>query len=299
MAISIMNVNGIDFIDLDQKILATLLVDKTTTDNILWATNDYAFLGNAYSEKKPITIESITGSNSNIIQPRVIKSSDTQWIRQKRKAEVFTPAWVCNQQNNLIDDEWFQKKHIFNSPETFSWKTIKRKIPFGEKKGSRWQDYVDAKRIEITCGEAPYLASRYDMITGEFIQIPNRIGLLDRKLRVVYENTTALEEWIIWATRAIQSTYGFEYQGDNLIIARENILLTFIENMQYYYQQKPNTKLLLKIANIIAWNIWQMDGTTYKIPFAESDNETLYCKIHDWRSNKTSLFLKSARKDTN
>ena len=297
MAVSIIDVNENGLISWDPKILVTLLADKTTTNNILWATNDYVFLGNEYNEKMPITIEAITGSNSNIIQPRVVKSSDAQWNRQKRKAEVFTPAWVCNQQNNLIDDEWFQKKHIFNSPERFSWKTTKQKISFLDKKGSRWQDYVDAKRIEITCGEAPYLASRYDMITGEFIQIPNRIGLLDRKLRVVYENTTSLEEWIIWATRAIQSTYGFEYQGDNLIIARENILLTFIENMQYYYHQIPNIKLLLKIANIIAWNIWQMDGTTYKVPFAKSDNEAVYCKIHDWRSKKTNLFIELARKD--
>lgn len=299
MTISIIDINENLFTSWEPKILATLLVDKTTTNNILWATTDYEFLGNKYNKKMPISIESITGSNSGIIQPRVVKNCDTQWNRQKSKAEVFTPAWVCNQQNNLIDDEWFQKKSIFNSPETFSWKTKKRKIPFLDKKGSRWQDYVDAKRIEITCGEAPYLVSRYDMVTGDFIEIPNRIGLLDRKLRVVYENTKSLDEWIIWATRAIQSIYGFEYQGDNLIIARENVLLTFIENMQHYYNQIPNTKLLIKIANIIAWNIWQMDGTTYKIPFAKSDNDAQYCKIYDWRSKGTRLFINLARKDAN
>lgn len=299
MAVSVIDVNENDLLSWDKKVLFNLLIDKTTNSNILWATNDYAFLGETYSESMPITPDSITGTNSNIIQPRVVKSKDAQWIRQKGKAEVFTPSWVCNQQNNLIDDEWFGEKHIFNLPEAYSWKTQKQKIMFQDKKGSRWQDYVDAKRIEITCGEAPYLTSRYDMLSGKFIQIPDRIGLLDRKLRVVHENTTSIDDWTNWATRAIQSIYGFEYQGDNLLIARENILLSFIENMQYYYHQKPDPKLLLKISNITAWNIWQMDGTTYKVPFSETDDKTSYCKIHDWRSKETDLFIKIVRKEAN
>ena len=40
-------------------------------------------------------------------------------------------------------------------------------------------------RMEITCGEAPYLVSRYDTTTGEPIPIGRRIGLLDRKLCVI------------------------------------------------------------------------------------------------------------------
>lgn len=43
-------------------------------------------------------------------------------------------------------------------------------------------------RLEISCGEAPYLVSRYDSVTGKTIKIKNRIGLLDRKLRIVSEN---------------------------------------------------------------------------------------------------------------
>ncbi len=51
-----------------------------------------------------------------------------------------------------------------------------------------WEDYIDSKRLEITYGEAPYLVSRYDASTGEMIDIHKRIGILDRKLRVVNEN---------------------------------------------------------------------------------------------------------------
>ena len=31
--------------------------------------------------------------------------------------------------------------------------------------------------MEITCGEAPYLVSRYDAVTGEVINLKSRIGL--------------------------------------------------------------------------------------------------------------------------
>ena len=40
-------------------------------------------------------------------------------------------------------------------------------------------------------------------------------------------------EWLKWALRAFQSVYGYEYQGDNLLIARINILMTFVEYLDY------------------------------------------------------------------
>lgn len=39
-----------------------------------------------------------------------------------------------------------------------------RKNCFSEDKD--WRKYVDARRLEISCGEAPYLVSRYDTVTG-------------------------------------------------------------------------------------------------------------------------------------
>ena len=61
---------------------------------------------------------------------------------------------------------------------------------------ARWQKYVDARVLEITCGEAPFLVSRYDVETGEVIPVPDRIGLLDRKLRTVNENAQTEENWL-------------------------------------------------------------------------------------------------------
>ncbi|MEE3499435.1 MAG: restriction endonuclease subunit M, partial [Ruminococcus bromii] len=62
-------------------------------------------------------------------------------------------------------------------------------MPFPTACGKSWQDYIKDTRLEMTCGEAPYLVSRYDAITGEDIAVSDRIGLLDRKLRIVGENT--------------------------------------------------------------------------------------------------------------
>lgn len=287
-----------------------LLKDRTTKKNICWATDHYISRGSAYYPQEPITKELVTGSNTKLVQPRVAKSHEIQSKRTKEKAEVFTPSWVCNEQNNLVDDAWFGRKDIFNVGTEHSWKATTEKIIFPE--GKKWTDYVDSKRLEISCGEAPYLVSRYDTVSGEEIPLQERIGLLDRKLRIVNENTNNKDEWIKWATRAYQSTYGYEYQGDNILIARENLLYTFIENMEYKFGHKPDLPLLKQIARIISWNIWQMDGITLTTPFSErqrvitqkslfdfidfdgeekeQEKEPIPCKIFDWRSNNSLEF---------
>ena len=194
-----------------------------------------------------------------IVMPRVLKSRDTQAARSRDMAEVFTPSWICNAQNNLIDEAWFGRKDVFNAEYTdeqgyHRWQPNAEKIQFPE--GKTWKDYVRDIRLEITCGEAPYIVSRYDTTNGEAIPIKERIGLLDRKLRVVGENTGTSGEWLEWAQEAYKSIYAYEWQGDNLLIARESMLISFIE----YYQQKFGKQPLLKsihyIAYIISWNVW-------------------------------------------
>lgn len=291
-----------DIADSNPALLKLLLKDKTTRGNIMWCTKDYKSYGPLYDEHAQIQVELITGHFSDIIQPRAVKPKAVQEQRVKKRAEVFTPASVCNNQLNLVDNAWFGRNNIFNKTTDSGWITIKRKIKFSEKKPYRWQDYIDLKRLEITCGEAPYITSRYDMQTGRFIPVQDRIGMLDRKLRVVSENTSSKKDWIKWATRSIESIYGFEFQGDSLIIARENVLFTFIENMYIKFKCTPDANLLKKIANIIAWNIWQMDAFTYSIPYEKKiqqyhqtnpfkdEIENNLCKIKDWRSKVTLTY---------
>lgn len=255
-----------DLRELSAEVLDTLLHDHTTGRNIVWATHDYEPLGSMYDYHSQILPELITGENGMVIRPRVLKSKAEQTDRAKEMAEVFTPSWVCNAQNNLVDEAWFGRKDVFNVENTtdHTWQSNPNKIEFPD--GKTWKDYVRATRMEMTCGEAPYLVSRYDATTGEPIPLQERIGLLDRKLRVVSENTETSSDWLDWAQIAYMHTYGFEWQGDNLLLAREALLWTFIEYYQAKFGKAPVLRSIKFIAYIISWNLWQMDGLKGVVP---------------------------------
>ena len=263
-------------------VLEWLLKDHTTGNNILWASDYYVDLGDEYKPDKQILPELITGmeevgkeghkiSKNTIIQPRALKNSKEQTRRTKDKAEVFTPTWVCNAQNNLIDSAWFGRKDvaIFNTEhDDHTWTPTEGKIDF-EGTGKTWQDYVSDPRLEITCGEAPYIASRYDVVTGEIMPLSHRVGLLDRKMRVVNENVSKDDPhtWRKMAKQALKSTYGYEWMGDSLLLARETLLVTMID----YYEEKFGTRkvnigTLRSFSRIISWNLWQMDGLRMVVP---------------------------------
>lgn len=298
-------------LQIDNKLLELLLRDRTTGTNIRWATSNYEQNGRGYREKDPILVPNITGKNGNIIKPRTEKSKATQLERIKKNAEVFTPSWICNKQNNLVDEAWFESPNVFNKETALGWKTLKRKIPFKNK--CAWKAYVQSMRLEISCGEAPYLVSRYDTTTGDIIPIQERIGLLDRKLRVVGENTKSEKEWMQWTICAFQNTFGYDFQGDNVLLARENLLLTFADYYFHKFKKAPGTEYLLQIADILSWNIWQMDGLSGQIPFTYKDGgfeqldlfETpkkimvpIQSKIMNWESQKTIYYKNSKGENT-
>ena len=316
-----------EILKLDKELLQILLKDKTTGRNIIWATDNYLKYGEKYSFNSPITVDLITSRHGNVIKPRVEKSRQEQLQRVRQKAEVFTPSWICNMQNNLVDNSWFRRENVFNyeQMESHSWQINTQKIVFSQEEGKTWQNYVSANRMEMTCGEAPYLTSRYDAVTGEYIEVPNRIGLLDRKLRVVSENYTDEEHWLQWAYHAVQSCYGFDWQGDNVLIARENILFSVAEHYFHLFGKDLPPSDLVGLAKVIAWNIWQMDGLKFVIPNSccteTKTEETLfetiviatecegckkgkplkhngiYCKIKDWDTHRTIRFVDLLREE--
>ena len=255
-----------ELLEKDPQTMQLLLKDNSSKGNIIWATNDYQAKGSAYEYFSPITLESITGEHGTTIRPRVSKSKSEKEFRSRDKGEVFTPAWVCNKQNNLIDDAALGYSGAFNSEIDRGWRTSLDKVVFPTPTGMTWQDYVCSTRLEITCGEAPYLVSRYDALTGELIPVEDRIGILDRKLRVVSENVAEPKEWVIWAKKAFQSTYAFEWQGDSLLLARENLLITLKEFYGVAFNKDATKTACRQIAEIISWNVWQMDALKGVIP---------------------------------
>lgn len=257
-------------------IFPLLLQDHTTNKNIIWATDDYRDFGSTYTFTSEITVDNLAGQQGRIVIPRLQKELERQAYRVRDMAEVFTPTWVCNAQNNLIDEAWFGRPEVFNREFTDEagnhlWQPSTDPIPFAEEPSTdstrSWQDYVKDTRLEITCGEAPYLVSRYDRVTGAPIrELPRRIGILDRKLRVVSENAPTLEEWQHWALEALKATYGYEWQGDSLLLARENVFLTLLDYCQSLFGQLPPTETLQEMALVISWNLWQMDGLKMVVP---------------------------------
>ncbi len=343
--ISDVDISEQDIYDYEPEVLNQLLIDHTMSAkarekdndpskvvNIFWATNDYEARRegdkkDGYRYDDQIMPERIIGQNGRVIMPRVLKDKQLQIDRTKDKAEVFTPSWVCNAQNNLIDEAWFGRKDVFNheiikEDGSHSWIRTKDDIVFPEgDKQKTWKKYVTENRLEVTCGEAPYLVSRYDTTTGEAIPLKERIGLLDRKLRVVTENTKESGEWLEWARKAFMHTYGYEWQGDNLLLAREALLYSFIEYFKAAFPKEVLQKAsIVGIARIISWNIWQMDGIKMVVPNscdkildAFGDKELcnackmgktsghigIKCLIRDWSKKKPEKYTFKPGEDPN
>ena len=253
------------------RILETLLCDRTTGRNIIWADNEYEALGVGYMGDDEITVEKITGLSSGVIKPRITKEKEHQSQRAKTRAEVFTPSWLVNRMNNDLDAIWFGRRDSFNTEDGITWLTSTSPVVFPKRKGLGWHAYVKSPRLEITCGEAPFVCSRYDTVTGIPLPIGERIGFLDRKLRIVGEKTKSRREWVRWGLAALKASYGFEYQGDNLLLARINVFETFCEHLRERWGPGISDEELDQAAWVVSWNFWQMNGLTYAVPTNKMD----------------------------
>jgi hypothetical protein len=229
-------------------ILEILLLDRTTSSpktpkNIIWANDNYKkYDAVSYAATAQIRPELITGKRGNLIMPRALKAAALQKKRTKTKAEVFTPTWIIKKQNDVIDDNY---------------------------KNDDLETYTHRKWLEITCGEAPYMASRYDMGTGEVVPLSKRVGFVDRKLARINREVTDKAEWQRLAELAYKSCYGFEWNGDSLLLARETLLYTYRDYYIEKWGEPPIYGLFEDIGKIISYNVFQMDGLTYTIPLSE------------------------------
>lgn len=250
--------NNLSLSDLDDSIilreneslLNLLLKDHTTGKNIKWGTDSYINHGYSFRDDQEIKIDLITGWYEGFIRPRVDKDIDIQLKRQRNKAEVFTPSWVIKLQVDAALEDMKELSLV---------------------------DFIKTKWLEITCGEAPYMVNRYDMETGEVIPLKDRAGFIDDKFKKINEAIDSEEEWLKLAVEIYKASYGYEYQGDSLLLARENLILTFIDNYFYMFGAFPKDKILLEITNIVGHNVFQMDGLTYEVPYsvgALEDNGT-------------------------
>lgn len=278
------------------EILKILLIDRTKstaakTKNIIWATDHYIQYGLPdYAETSPIHPDLVKGIMGKIIVPRALKAEHVKKDRTKTKAEVFTPTWIVKKQNDEVDKSYQEDD---------------------------FETYIKRKWLEITCGEAPYMVTRYDMETGATIPLEKRVGFVDRKLKRISQNIACEDEWHKYAILAYQSSYGFEWSGDSLLLARENLLETYIDYYEDKFSVFPSKENIHQIAETISYNVFQMDGLKYIIPLSETreknikaqlslfDDEPLEeewiikpgkrVKIMNWETNKMEFFDKGIK----
>lgn len=251
-------------------LLRTLLKDRTTNKSIVWATHSYELLGKGFGAHDRITPSRVTGDYANLIQPRSEKSKYEQKDRTKVRAEVFTPTWLVKKQVDTVDQE-YQDLDL--------------------------EAYLQLKWLEITCGEAPYMVSRYDTVTGQALALEERVGFLDRKLQRLSQEVHEEKAWFQGAVTAYQDSYGYEFQGDSLLLARENLFASFIDYYQAKFAQEPSSSQKKTIARIISFNVLQMDGLTYISPYSEHAGDAVQLSLFEEIAEQTSQPQKAKIKD--
>lgn len=257
-------------------LLKILLKDRTTKKNIVWATHSYELLRKGFAPSDRITPSRVTGTYANLIQPRSEKSKYEQKDRTKIRAEVFTPTWLVEKQNGYVE---------------------------AELEALDLEDYIQLRWLEITCGEAPYMVTRYDTVTGEEIPLSERVGFLDRKLQRISREVSDEATFYELVKKAYRASYGYEYQGDSLLLARENLLATFEDYYLAKTGNQPTLEQKKAIATIISYNVFQMDGLKKISPYSakqeQSQQLSLFSdelevqeveesktQIKDWKKNK-------------
>ena len=87
---------------------------KKVKKNIIWATDAYKGYGDNCNDTSQIIPQVFFTGKQIVLQPRTEKALEQQQERTRKKAEVFTPVWLCNMMNNYADEEWFGRKDVFN-----------------------------------------------------------------------------------------------------------------------------------------------------------------------------------------
>lgn len=235
-------------------LLTILLKDRTTNKNIVWASPSYEGMGKPFCADQPIKKNLIIGPYDSIIQPRVEKNKRNQEIRTRKRGEVFTPPWLVDKQVSIVMNE------------------------IGD---ISFESFIALRWLELACGEAPYIVTRYDSVSGDIIPVDKRVGFLDRKLQRIAEESTTEKEFIKWSKIAYESSYGYELQGDSLVLARENLLLSFCEHYDCKFGKLPTMKVIKQIANIISYNIFQMNGLTKQTPYSSDSKNNIQLNLFD------------------
>ena len=219
---------------------------------------NYAVWNNQIAET--LLQERTTGTtfpiNPDEVKPRYMKAAEEQKSRTKNGAEVFTPYRIIKKMNDQVQRDF----------------------------GGSIGEYIKRTVLEVTCGEAPFLTTRYDAATGEEIPIKKRVGLLDRKLACI-PISLGKDGYVECATAALKSAYGYELESDSLFLARRNLLMTTIEHYENVWKTEPSYETVMNWASIISYNIIWMDGRYNCVPDTD-----IPATVMNWEAGKVERF---------
>lgn len=193
--------------------------------------------------------------NPDEVIPRYLKRAEEQKSRTETNAEVFTPATLVCVMDDMTDEDYI----------------------------GDLERYIKDPVIEITCGEAPFLTTRYDATTGAEIPVNDRIGFLDRKLQCIPDLDE--DRYAVCATAAVKAVYGYELEYDNLYLARRNLLMTTIEHYEDRFGVEPDYDQVAHWADIISYNLIRMDGISMCIPETDIPARTM-----NWETGRFERF---------
>lgn len=231
-----------------KSIVKSLVLDKNSGSRIVFGTDIYSSFGEHFGQADTLNASVLAEIN---LQPGI----------NRRYLMDFVSSEQCKAANDAYDDA-----------SDIS----------GE---SGWYEYIETITVEKDCGEAPYTISRYDASTGEIIPIDKRFGVLDRKMMRINNKAASIEGWQELTETAFKSTYGCEQRGDLLVIARINMLMSYVDYYMEKWKCEPELFRLRSIANILCWNFWQ-----------NSDDD---CRTYDWKSHSScNLAELISRKNT-
>ena len=141
-----------------QAVLDTLLKDRSTGKNIIWATDPpdelQTVMYESVTDRSQITTQQLGLTHYEVVLPRMMKQTDTQQQRTRKKGEVFSPAWVCNKMNNALDADWFRGLGAGETAGQFTvklpqgWQTVETSVQFPACGGKTLSVYDFCKQVD-------------------------------------------------------------------------------------------------------------------------------------------------------
>jgi hypothetical protein len=183
------------------------------------------------------------------LRRRCDKPKAEQRARTKRRAEVFTPTSVVAFMNDHAE-------------------AAKCNVPVEELDTVSWRDRIQLRALDSCCGEGAFTTTLYDPITGEDIPEPERVGILDRKLRLVVEHApmSLAPRYLLTALR---TSYACDIMGDNVILARMNVYLAWLEAYRRAMGTPPSIAEMNEACEVICGTVMQVDALTGMLPASD------------------------------